>query len=198
MTEPQRPHDEMAGLIREHRAEHPRAPFMTRKGDVAPNGCTTCLHYLDQLVTLYAEAEQTGGVYGLLTGELPKNSGPPPHIHNKDDEAFLVMSGHVHFWVGDQFFDAPAGTFVFLPRNVVHWFQAVSDEPSTVVCIVTPGGHEQMFRMAGEQTRETTMPPPMTEFPFEKIAAAAAAVDVELVPHHAGWLEKQMGGRPPE
>jgi quercetin dioxygenase-like cupin family protein len=170
---------------------------VTRKGGPTPSGRDSCLWYLDQTVTIYAEAEQTGGIYGLLVGEVPKHSGPPPHVHSHEDEAFLVTTGHLHAWCGDQFFDLPKGSFGFLPRGLVHWFQAIADEPTTIVTVVSPGGHEEMFRAiaGGAATDPDALPPPLKEWPVEKVIREAARVGVNVTPLHADWVAfKQAQG----
>jgi len=181
----------MAESMRHHQACQHLKPFLTRKGGLNPAGEDTCLHYLDQLVTVYARAQDTGGAYGLLTGDIPQNSGPPPHVHTREDEGFLVMSGRLHVWVGDEFYDVTAGSFVFLPKGVIHWFKAVSPEPTTVVCIVAPGGQEKMFRMVGKPTKETVLPGPLAEFPIEKLMEAGKATGLTFYPEHNGWAHAQ-------
>lgn len=183
-------HEQMHDAIYEIRNKMDLKPFVTRKGGTTPSGRDSCLWYLDQTVTIYAEAEQTGGIYGLLVGEVPKHSGPPPHVHSHEDEAFLITTGHLHAWCGDQFFDLPKGTFGFLPKGRVHWFQAVSDEPTTIVTVVSPGGHEEMFRRiaSGPAPRPDELPPALEEWPVEKVIREAARVGVAVTPLHADWV----------
>jgi quercetin dioxygenase-like cupin family protein len=170
------------------------APFVTRRtlGSCTPAGKPCCLHYLDQYVTIYAGGEDTRGAYGLLTGEFPQYAGPPPHVHSLEDEAFLVVSGHLHCWVDGHFEDVPAGSFIFLPKGLTHWFQAVSEEMTKVVCIVSPGGHEDMFRRIGTPADSLEMPPPLRDYPAKKVIEEANASGVAVNPTHADWVAYQQ------
>lgn len=73
-----------------------------------------------------------------------REEGPPMHIHDREDETFIVREGHVTFYVGDQQIDAPAGTVAMLPRGVPHTF-ALHGETARLTVICTPGGFEGMF-----------------------------------------------------
>jgi quercetin dioxygenase-like cupin family protein len=54
-----------------------------------------------------------------------RGSGPAKmHVHHKDDEAWHVLEGSLHFRFGDRELDAPAGSTVFVPAGVPHTYQA--------------------------------------------------------------------------
>jgi len=46
------------------------------------------------------------------------------HGHHRDDEAWHVLEGSLHFRFGDRDLDAPAGSTVFVPAGVPHTYQA--------------------------------------------------------------------------
>ena len=187
--------ERMRRKIGELRRKQDLRPFVTHRSVGARSHATgnpCCLHYLDQFVTIYAEAPDTGGVYGLLVGEIPQYSGPPPHTHSEEDEAFLVLEGHMHAWVGGEFLDAPKDTFFFLPRGQVHWFQAVGEGVTRVACIVSPGGHEDMFRRIGQPAQSLDMPPPLDAFPAKTVISEAAASGVAVNPTHADWVQYRI------
>ena len=74
--------------------------------------------YLGQLMSALAEGENTGGrltVYEIL---FPADSGPPLHVHEREDEAFYVLEGGLSVRMGDEEFEASPGSFVFQPRGV--------------------------------------------------------------------------------
>ena len=37
----------------------------------------------------------TGASFAVLAADWPAGSGPPPHIHDDEDEAFYVLAGRV-------------------------------------------------------------------------------------------------------
>ena len=43
--------------------------------------------------TFKATGESTGGVLALMEVSIPPGSGPPPHVHTHEDEAFYVLAG---------------------------------------------------------------------------------------------------------
>ena len=52
----------------------------------------------------------------------PDGSGPPPHVHRRYDEAWIVTSGTVDFLLDGITQRAQAGSFVFVPRGTSHGF----------------------------------------------------------------------------
>jgi quercetin dioxygenase-like cupin family protein len=55
-----------------------------------------------------------------------RGSGPAAlHVHHRDDEAWHVLEGSLHFSFGDRELDAPAGSTVFVPAGVPHTYQAL-------------------------------------------------------------------------
>jgi mannose-6-phosphate isomerase-like protein (cupin superfamily) len=76
----------------------------------------------EHLVSLVVDTEElavTESVYG--SGER----GPPPHVHHRHADGFLVVEGELTFTLRDGSFRAPAGTFVLVPPDVVHSFETI-------------------------------------------------------------------------
>ncbi len=86
----------------------------------------------------------TDGAYSLLEVELV-GDGPPQHIHKTEDEAFYVLEGEVKFLLGERISTAKAGTFVLIPRGMVHAFCRAGQEPAKILAIFSPSGVEQFF-----------------------------------------------------
>jgi putative tryptophan/tyrosine transport system substrate-binding protein len=95
---------------------------------------------------ILATREQTGGAFGVWRYTSPSGGGPPVHIHRAEDEFFYVLSGAFNFQLGDCVKSAPAGSFVFIPKDAVHTFQHVGPEPGVLLGVVTPGGFEGLFQ----------------------------------------------------
>ena len=98
------------------------------------------------IAEILATHEQTGGTFGAwrYTANLP--GGPPLHIHRAEDEFFYVVSGEFNFQLGDCITRAPAGSFVFIPKDTVHTFQSIGAEPGVLLGTVHPGGFEGLFQ----------------------------------------------------
>jgi mannose-6-phosphate isomerase-like protein (cupin superfamily) len=110
--------------------------------------------------TIKAGAVETDGRLTVLEGVLdPHSSGPPLHIHSREDEAFYVLLGIITVQVGDRIVELPEGSFGWLPRGIPHTFANRSDEPARVLGIATPGGIEALLADNAEYFRNLTGPP---------------------------------------
>lgn len=97
-------------------------------------------------VTLKAVAADSGGTlsaYEFVTP--PATAGPPLHLHRTWDEAFYVLDGEMTFLIDGQTYSAPAGSFVFIPRGILHTFWNASDAPARQLTVFTPAGIEAYF-----------------------------------------------------
>jgi len=97
------------------------------------------------VVEILATRERTQGAFGIFRIEITPQSGPPAHIHRGEDEFFYVLKGQFQFKLGDQLVDAPAGSFIFLPRDHLHTFQNIGAETGLLLVGVTPAGLEYFF-----------------------------------------------------
>lgn len=89
--------------------------------------------------------EQTGGSMSIVDSWCPAGSGPPRHIHENEDETFVLISGSCKFWLEGREFVAQPGESVFIPRGSNHTFKALDEEPSRHLVILAPGGFEGFF-----------------------------------------------------
>lgn len=95
--------------------------------------------------TIKARAETTGGAFAALENIVAPGQGPPLHVHVRADEMYHVLDGRLRFLAGDRRFDAPTGSFVFIPRGTPHCFQNVGDGPAKLLVMFTPAGMERFF-----------------------------------------------------
>jgi mannose-6-phosphate isomerase-like protein (cupin superfamily) len=91
---------------------------------------------------LKASQHSTGGALSVF--ETTVEAGPPLHVHDREDECFYVLDGELSIRCGSDVFDAPAGSFVFLPRGRAHRFSA-RDQSARLLLITVPGGIEDYF-----------------------------------------------------
>ncbi|WP_330477291.1 cupin domain-containing protein [Streptomyces platensis] len=93
------------------------------------------------------DGSNTGHRLGLAESVLaPHTPGPPQHRHAQHDEGFYIISGTVRFTVGDDDYDATAGTFVMVPPGAPHTFANVTDQPAVMLSTFTPDLYVQYFR----------------------------------------------------
>jgi quercetin dioxygenase-like cupin family protein len=82
---------------------------------------------------------------GEITIE-PHTDGPPQHRHAQHDEGFYVVSGTVRFTVGQQTYDAVAGTLAMIPPGAPHTFANPGDVPAVLLNTFTPDLYVSYFR----------------------------------------------------
>lgn len=91
------------------------------------------------------DISETGGAMSIFDSTSPPRSGPPRHVHDAEDEIFVVLSGEVEFWMEGESFIRGAGETAFIPRGAEHTYRVVSDHASRKITILTPGGFDRFF-----------------------------------------------------
>ncbi len=87
----------------------------------------------------------TGGALSIVDSWSPPLSGPPRHIHEAEDEIFIVTAGRMRLWLeGEERILTPGDT-AFVPRGREHTFQVTAEGPGRHLTILTPGGFEGFF-----------------------------------------------------
>jgi mannose-6-phosphate isomerase-like protein (cupin superfamily) len=98
-------------------------------------------------VTIKATGDDTAGSFYLGDVEIPPGfPGPPPHVHEKLHDMFLVTEGTLTMRLGDEDQQVEAGTFVCVPPGVVHTFSNPGDAPVRLLNFNTPAGWEGYMR----------------------------------------------------
>ena len=88
----------------------------------------------------------TGGEYGLFLREMqPRSGGPAAHFHRTFSEAFYVIEGVVRVYDGNQWVEATAGDFLYVPKGGIHAFSHDSDEPASMLILFAPGGSREAY-----------------------------------------------------
>ena len=96
-----------------------------------------------QYRTILGTAE-TGGAMSIVHSEAEPFTGPPTHVHDHEDEIFIVLDGEMVFDVaGRRFSRGPMGT-AFVPRGTPHSFRTGAGGARGLT-VLTPGGFEGFF-----------------------------------------------------
>lgn len=114
---------------------------------------------LNSLMVERATGDETGGAYSVLEQWVNADGNPPPHVHEHEDEAFLVLEGSIDVTVGGVTTSLGAGDFAFGPRGVPHTY-AVTSDVARLVVITSPGGAERFFRAVGTAAEAMALPAP--------------------------------------
>lgn len=130
-----------------------------------------------------ATAVKTDGKYAMWEAIVPPGGGPPPHIHSREEEGFVVLEGEITFQVGDKRIVAKAGTFANIPVGTTHSFKNESDGQAKMIITVAPAGLEQMFFEVGLPLEQgTTIAPKPSAEDIEKMLNAAPKYGIEILP----------------
>ena len=96
--------------------------------------------------------EDTGGSFSVHDNVIPAGSpGPLPHLHRDHEETFYVLEGELTVRVGERTITAPVGSFVVIPRGVVHQPSNPTTESTRVLLIFSPSGMEHFFEEAAQE-----------------------------------------------
>ncbi len=102
-----------------------------------------------------ADGPETGERYCASEWSVePEQKGPGPHHHDENEEIFLVTEGTMWFLVGEEWVEAPEGTFLRIPPGVTHDFENRGERRATAFNMFMPGGFEAPFREWFENERE--------------------------------------------
>lgn len=112
---------------------------------------------VDSLWSVLASAETTGGALTVLDQDMPRRSGPPPHVHERLHEYFYLLDGEIRFQLGNELRTATTGMLVSVPPHTVHAF-AVASETARVLNLYTPGGFTEQISHMGTPATELRLP----------------------------------------
>ena len=111
--------------------------------------------------TVKAAGDETDGVLAVIEADLaPKSSGTPLHINTLEDENYYVVEGTLTFRIGEETIEAPAGSFVHIPKGVVHTHWNGTSERVRLLGVPTPAGFEKFFADLAELMSQMPPGPP--------------------------------------
>ncbi len=139
------------------------------------------LWFFGALAIVKASSETTAGRVTVVEHLAPEGSGPPVHVHHREDEWFYIIEGDVTFWVGGRIIKAQPGSFVYGPRDIPHTFKVESPQARSLV-VTEPAGFEKYMRTLGEPAATRTIPSAGIPLPGrDRILAAAAEFGIEIL-----------------
>ena len=136
---------------------------------------------LGDLYAFKATGRQTNGAFTVVDQIIQPHSGPPPHIHHKEDEAFYVLEGSFTFLCGNQHRKCEAGSFVYVPKGTLHTFENTGDHQGRLLVFITPAGLEEFFYAIGTPAENFTSPPPLDPSIFDKLMRLAKEYHMDIV-----------------
>src|SRR6266487_1386328 len=85
------------------------------------------LWFIDNLVYIHVDGEQSGGAYSLSETWGAHGNMPLLHVHRRNDETFYVLEGDVRLFLGDREIVLARGQAALAPRDVPHSYRVESD-----------------------------------------------------------------------
>src|SRR4051812_5753619 len=111
----------------------------------------------ETLVKVSAEdSEETLAFFHLVA---PPMSGPPRHVHTREDELFYVLEGELVFELEGERHTVHAGDTVYLRRGVVHAYQNFTTLDARLLIATTPGAFSGFFVELSAATPPGALPP---------------------------------------
>jgi quercetin dioxygenase-like cupin family protein len=139
---------------------------------------------VNDLYTFLATGAQTGGACMIIDALVPPGGGPPPHIHTRETETFVVLQGHITCTQEGQTRTLGPGESISLPPHKAHTFRNLTDAPARMLVICAPAAIERMFATAGTPVPPGTAPGPArppTPQELETIARACDEAGIRFV-----------------
>jgi mannose-6-phosphate isomerase-like protein (cupin superfamily) len=128
-------------------------------------------------ITMKTDGKSTHDAYSLFEYSVPaQTSGPPPHLHTREDESFICLSGRLDVMLGGEDFVLEMGDYLYLPRDVVHTFKNSSDDEARVISVVSPAGLEAYYQTLAE------LPPGPKDIQVMKKIMADFGIELQLPP----------------
>ncbi len=98
------------------------------------------------------------GLLAFFHLTAPPMSGPPRHVHTREDEVFYVLQGELVFEIDGASHTVRQGGTVYLRRGVVHAYQNFTDSDAQLLIATTPGDFAVFFEEMSAMTPAGGMP----------------------------------------
>lgn len=140
-----------------------------------PSDGGTRINILGIPLVIRLHGRDTNGTVSVVESHDVPGGGPPPHIHQREDETFQILEGEYEWTVGDKKFVAQKGDTIFAPRGIPHTYRYLGQTPGRLMGIITPAGFEGFFQEIGALT-------PQEQQDIPRVMEIAKKFDLELLP----------------
>ena len=106
-------------------------------------------------VTCKAVSEDALGAYSLFEVSVAPQGSLPSYMHQWERQAYYIVEGELLIQEGDRTFVATAGSFVDIPRDILHTFTNLGTTPARLLAIITPAWYGKFFEEWASQRRTT-------------------------------------------
>jgi quercetin dioxygenase-like cupin family protein len=160
-----------------------RVPNLGRAAPWVKADAMKTLSVAGDRVVILLSGEDTQQQYAVMEATVPPGAGPPPHLHHKEDETFLVLSGEITFFLDGKPYPLKQGEFIFAPRGVPHYFKNTGSADAVLLETASPAGVERFFEVAGHPlSARTDRPLPITAEDVARLRKMAPEFGIEIFP----------------
>ncbi|NUM55491.1 MAG: cupin domain-containing protein [Candidatus Hydrogenedentes bacterium] len=129
--------------------------------------------------------EHTNDTLAIVDICKRKGTEPPPHVHHREHEVFVLLDADVEFQASADRFTGRPGAVAFLPSGIPHRF-AVQQPWGQFLVIVTPAGFDRYLAPFSERATHLDEPPlPSGPPDIPALLARGAEFGIEFVPPNA-------------
>jgi mannose-6-phosphate isomerase-like protein (cupin superfamily) len=106
---------------------------------VPPGGGVPVVRLNGEDTVLTVGEAETRGAYAMRLNTAPPNfTAVPLHIHHSAEEAFFVLGGELTIHAGGNRVQAPAGSYVLIPRGMSHAIANIGAAPVRWLTMISP------------------------------------------------------------
>ena len=116
------------------------------------------LNIVGEETLVKVSAQDSDGTLAFFHLVAPPMSGPPRHVHTREDELFYVLEGELVFELDGERHTVRAGDTVYLRRGVAHAYQNFTTSDARLLIATTPGMFCDFFVELSAATPVGTMP----------------------------------------
>lgn len=114
--------------------------------------------FLDTLVDIHIDGAATGGAYALVECFAPAGHMPPPHVHEREAEGFVVLEGELTVHTESGSHRLGPGMACHAPAGEPHTIAVTSDGPCRWMVVSSPAGFEAFVRAYGTPAERRELP----------------------------------------
>ncbi|SNY47665.1 cupin domain-containing protein [Paractinoplanes atraurantiacus] len=135
------------------------------------------VEFLGGLVRTRLGATDTDGGFAILEHTGGRGYGSPVHLHDNDEETFLVLDGTLRVEVGGDVRSVGSGGLALLPRGLAHGFVVTSSE-ARFLTVHTPSGFDRFVTEVGVAPEYAADTAPLSP---EELTRVAAGHGIQIV-----------------
>ncbi len=135
------------------------------------------VNFLGGIVRFRASAQDTDGRFSVLEHTGERGYMSPLHLHEADEETFLVLEGTLRVEVGPETHSVGSGALALLPRGLAHGFVVTSPQ-ARFLTLHTPSGFDRFVAEIGlplDQAGDAASPDP------QELTRIAAQHGIQIV-----------------